>query len=226
MKAVPVFRPTAEEFADITTFVDSIFDQCIGTGICKIVPPPGWKPSQDRDRYDNLDLSIPTPIRQVLQGRHGCFSAANFVQKALNVSQFRDKAEQFAKDCKVDGISDMEVLERKFWKNIQFGAPIYGADMTGSLFDEDVTVWNPQDLRSPLNLIGLALEGITKPYLYFGMWKAMFAWHTEDMDLLSINYLHFGKPKRWYAVGARQGPAFERAVSVMFLCCCPARDSY
>src|SRR4051794_13551564 len=27
------------------------------------------------------------------------------------------------------------------------------------------------------------LPGITSPYLYFGMWKAMFAWHVEDMNL-------------------------------------------
>ena len=38
------------------------------------------------------------------------------------------------------------------------------------------------------------------PYLYFGMWRATFSWHVEDMDLYGVNFLHFGAPKTWYCV--------------------------
>jgi hypothetical protein len=44
------------------------------------------------------------------------------------------------------------------------------------------------------------------------MWRATFAWHVEDMDLFSINYIHFGAGKFWYAVPQARASALEQTM--------------
>ncbi|KAJ9540112.1 hypothetical protein OSB04_026618 [Centaurea solstitialis] len=40
----PVFYPTEEEFEDTLKYISSIRDKAEAYGICRIVPPPSWKP--------------------------------------------------------------------------------------------------------------------------------------------------------------------------------------
>ena len=47
--------------------------------------------------------------------------------------------------------------------------------------DDDVPCWNLRCLPSLLQLIEVPVPGINRPYLYFGMWKACFAWHVEGV---------------------------------------------
>ncbi|KAF7361182.1 Specific transcriptional repressor [Mycena sanguinolenta] len=104
-------------------------------------------------------------------------------------------------------------LERTYWRNCGLGKPAwYGADTMGSLFLPTTTAWNVASLPSTLSRLlpaSTGLPGVNTPYLYFGMWRATFAWHVEDMDLFSINYIHFGAPKFWYAVPQGRANALE-----------------
>jgi hypothetical protein len=103
-------------------------------------------------------------------------------------------------------------LEDNYWKTINYGAPMYGADMPGSLFDERTTSWNVAKLPNLLDVLGTKVPGVNTAYLYLGMWKATFAWHLEDVDLYSINYIHFGAPKQWYSISQEDARRFEAAM--------------
>lgn len=87
---------------------------------------------------------------------------------------------------------------------------------SGSLFTDDTTSWNVAHLPSALSRLlpssEKGLPGVNTPYLYFGMWRATFAWHVEDMDLFSINYIHFGAPKFWYAIPQGRASALEQTM--------------
>ncbi|KAA8574229.1 hypothetical protein EYC84_005734 [Monilinia fructicola] len=105
-----------------------------------------------------------------------------------------------------------EELERHYWRTLTYAPPLYGADMMGSLFDDKTTEWNLGKLPNILDHLGGQIPGVNTAYLYLGMWKATFAWHLEDVDLYSINYLHFGAPKQWYSISQGDARRFEAAM--------------
>ncbi|KAL7574476.1 hypothetical protein ACA910_015841 [Epithemia clementina (nom. ined.)] len=101
-------------------------------------------------------------------------------------------------------------LDRHFWKRLGPTMPPawYGADQEGTLFGDDpASGWSLGELDSCLHVLS-RVPGVTTPYLYAGMWASVFCAHTEDMNLLSINFLHAGAPKIWYAIAP--GPDAKR----------------
>lgn len=103
-------------------------------------------------------------------------------------------------------------LETSYWKSLNFNNPMYGADMPGSLFGDRTESWNVAKLENLLDVLGQKVPGVNTAYLYLGMWKATFAWHLEDVDLYSINYIHFGAPKQWYSISQEDARRFEAAM--------------
>uniref|UniRef100_A0A224YTV9 [histone H3]-trimethyl-L-lysine(9) demethylase n=1 Tax=Rhipicephalus zambeziensis TaxID=60191 RepID=A0A224YTV9_9ACAR len=214
---IMVFRPTLEEMQDFSKYLEHM--ESMGAhkaGLAKIIPPKEWIPR--KGGYEDIDMEIPSPISQMVSGGQGLYQQYNIQKKPMSVKEFRRVAQ--SDRFNTPPHFDYEDLERKYWKNIAFNAPIYGADVSGSLYDPGVKEFNINHLNTILDLVGqdygIKIEGVNTAYLYFGMWKTTFAWHTEDMDLYSINYLHFGAPKSWYCVPPEHGRRLERLAAGFF----------
>ncbi|KAF4524768.1 hypothetical protein B566_EDAN012390 [Ephemera danica] len=216
---IMVFRPTWEEFQDFPKFIDYIEKQgAHHAGLAKVIPPKEWVPRKSGYALDDIDMTIPSPINQVVTGSKGYYQQLNFSKNPITVKEFYKMAS--SKAYRPPDVETFSELERIYWKNISFFSPLYGADVSGSLTDSDVKEWNINHLNTVLDYVnqdyGVSIDGVNTAYLYFGMWKTTFPWHTEDMDLYSINYLHFGAPKSWYVVPPRHGRRLERLANSYF----------
>ncbi|XP_015580157.2 lysine-specific demethylase REF6 [Ricinus communis] len=151
--------------------------------------------------------------------------------------EFEAKAKSFEKSyfkkCpKKTAFSPLEV-ETLYWKatvDKPFSVE-YANDMPGSAFSvkkmsggkeiiEGVTVgeteWNMRGVSrakgSLLRFMKEEIPGVTSPMVYVAMMFSWFAWHVEDHDLHSLNYLHLGAGKTWYGVPKEAAVAFEEVV--------------
>ncbi|EFH52162.1 hypothetical protein ARALYDRAFT_906087 [Arabidopsis lyrata subsp. lyrata] len=90
----------------------------------------------------------------------------------------------------------------------------YGGD--GGTVGE--TAWNMRAMSraegSLLKFMKEEIPGVTSPMVYIAMMFSWFAWHVEDHDLHSLNYLHMGAGKTWYGVPKDAAVAFEEVVRV------------
>lgn len=177
-------------------------------------------PEKDKDQDPGADIDPDELPRTV--GRMGGSRQARPQTQSTSARRKYSRREASArideeafKDWSYDmDISDYtpercEELERIYWKTLTYAPPLYGADMLGTLFSEDTDTWNLNKLPNLLDVLGSRVPGVNTAYLYLGMWKATFAWHLEDVDLYSINYLHFGAPKQWYSISQRDARRFE-----------------
>lgn len=78
--------------------------------------------------------------------------------------------------------------------------------------------WNLQMIaKSPGSLTRFMpdeVPGVTSPMVYIGMLFSWFAWHVEDHELHSLNFLHTGSSKTWYSVPGSYASKFEEAVRI------------
>ena len=210
----PTVYPTMEEFVDFQAYVNKLDadSELKGYGGVKVVPPKEWKACKEDIEAKFDGLKVIGPIEQNFHSHpmKGFYELVLIQKKSMKLHDYKKRAEKFDQD---HGDANMEKVEEKFWRSLSFNPPIYGADVKGSLFDKGVS-WNLNELNTILN-DGLGMSkiyGINEPYFYFGAWRTTFAWHTEDLNLPAINFLHYGKPKFWYSIGRHDGHLLEEVV--------------
>lgn len=193
------------------------------------VPPtptsPGKEEKRTSSRRAKKESRAETPTRaRGRQPKTGDEKKSVSSRRLNNRGAMADHVDEAAFknfDYRLHGLEEYTVerckeLEDNYWKTINYGQPMYGADMPGSLFDDSTTSWNVAKLPNLLDVLGTKVPGVNTAYLYLGMWKATFAWHLEDVDLYSINYIHFGAPKQWYSISQEDARRFEAAMQTIW----------
>ncbi|KAH7554965.1 hypothetical protein BM1_07626 [Bipolaris maydis] len=192
------------------------------------VPPTPTSPGKEEKRSSRRvkkEPRAPTPTRARGRQPKVADEKKSVSSRRLNnrgaMADHVDEAAFKNFDYRLPGLEEYTVerckeLEDNYWKTINYGQPMYGADMPGSLFDDSTTSWNVAKLPNLLDVLGTKVPGVNTAYLYLGMWKATFAWHLEDVDLYSINYIHFGAPKQWYSISQEDARRFEAAMQTIW----------
>ncbi|GAA0138848.1 histone modifying enzyme [Lithospermum erythrorhizon] len=158
--------------------------------------------------------------------------------ESYTLGEFEAKAKGFERSFLKKGskkcLSALEI-ESVYWKAM-LDKPFtveYANDMPGSAFivrkdkgegfgSSNVTVgdtdWNMRGVSrakgSLLRFMKEEIPGVTSPMVYIAMLFSWFAWHVEDHDLHSLNYLHTGAGKTWYGVPRDAAVAFEEVIRV------------
>jgi JmjC domain, hydroxylase/jmjN domain len=143
------------------------------------------------------------------QGEDECMRVSCSDDTAIGGESVRRRVPHFTHDS-------LNAADTHFWRNVMLRRPTYGADLPGSLFDDDVCEsWNLKHLGTVLDLCP-PVAGIHTPYLYVGSYGSLFCFHVEDSDLYGINYLHIGAPKTWYTIPVAHRPRFETLCQRLF----------
>ncbi|XP_020592304.1 lysine-specific demethylase JMJ705-like [Phalaenopsis equestris] len=240
----PEYHPTLVEFQDPIAYILKIEQEASRYGICKIVPPVPAVPKAIAVTNLNLSFSARSPsgdptftTRQQQIGF--CPRRPRPVQKSVwQEAKARSFERAHLRKCRKknkssSSLSPIEV-ESLFWKTAadKPSSVEYANDIPGSGFsklrEEEIdmtaaenvgeTAWNMRGVArakgSLLRFMKEEIPGVTSPMVYVAMLFSWFAWHVEDHDLHSLNFLHMGAGKTWYGVPRDAALAFEEVVRV------------
>lgn len=129
-------------------------------------------------------------------GRSHADTSLEIAKSPMTVSMSTpNEASQSSKEKSLDANDDMQGTAGWKLSNSPWNLQVI-ARASGSL-----TRFMPDDI-----------PGVTSPMVYIGMLFSWFAWHVEDHELHSLNFLHTGSSKTWYAVPGNYAFAFEEVI--------------
>lgn len=95
--------------------------------------------------------------------------------------------------------------------------PIYCILENATRFSETSEMWNLSKFSGKESIIHALdkdewFSGIQTSFTYLGMLGTTFAWHQEDRNFFSINYLHYGANKVWHSVAPQHATLLVNAL--------------
>ncbi|XP_055307473.1 probable lysine-specific demethylase 4A [Sitodiplosis mosellana] len=204
----PVFKPSIGEFSNFKSYIKKLEVIELKISFAKvsvfIIPPPEWSAkSKTIDDEYVIKTVLEQKCKKLLKGG---YELSNEPMENMTFKDYKIKAVEEGHHLKTKSILE---IEDTFWNTICKTRKTYSFENEFSLFGDDVVTWNlgrftnaqsnihaaPSQAERNRNLY--EMPGIQKPYIYFGTPLSMFAFHIEDGNLNSINFLHDGEPKVW-----------------------------
>eukprot|EP00798_Chlamydomonas_sp_ICE-L_P019434 gene19434-26092_t len=183
---VPAFTPTHHDFS--RPFCDYVSEK-----FRENPDLPAFKNSlkvkADKDFTVDVQNALRVRVLDKNHSRYGADTNLSLFDENLDYGwNMRNLGDLLSQDC----VPSIQAMYGNYCRNLGRPAdeimssypknPIYGWILRnqGDLLSQDCVPY---------------IQGVSTPMTYFGMLRSFFAWHTEDVDLQSINYLHWGAPK-------------------------------
>eukprot|EP00742_Colponemidia_sp_Colp-10_P007817 GILJ01008430.1.p1 GENE.GILJ01008430.1~~GILJ01008430.1.p1 ORF type:complete len:1112 (-),score=116.85 GILJ01008430.1:69-3404(-) len=157
LPSAPTYHPTEEEFADPFAYFRKIRGEAARFGICKIVPPNGWKPPLLINEQTFRFTVRSQIINELLQGKK-----FNFSKNYYSIPMFKEYADEFKAKwlakmgVDINSVND-EAIETEYWRLVETNPEavqvLYGADIdtvhTGSAFPRAKRNATDNDIQTP-----------------------------------------------------------------------------
>lgn len=149
----PVFRPSRKEMSrSFEKYIESIEQECLPFGICKITAAKGWTPCAQGYTGQDFDWEIAHIEQHITRETMaaGVYTAEMTPLRKQSVRAFKEQTECLTEKRlrpPVQHLNNLAGLESAYWRTIP-GATEYAADNEGSLFDESIKVSHTASLCS------------------------------------------------------------------------------